>query len=164
MVAGGCGGAEDDLARLGSTEEPIYWLGETFDGLPLTHASERLLVYGDCEPQSDTGCAPPLELQHWPLSERHPSKFSLAPGTPTPCSRATINGTLVAEFPTTGGLEVYVGRTVVVIFSEWKRALRAVKSLRPLNHARGLPEPPPEVRRALARCNPGLHEPSKTPG
>jgi len=158
------GGAEADIDNLRDSGAPLYWLGKEFEGLPLTHADERLLVYGSCEAKSDTGCAPPLELQHWPLVQRHPSKFTIAPGTPTPCTRGTVGGTLVASFPTTGGLEVYVGRTVVVVFAEWLRSLRAVKALRALDGTRTLPEPPKELETALARCEPGLRESSETYG
>jgi hypothetical protein len=160
-----CGGdSGTDIDELRASGTPLYWLGEEFDGLPLTYTDERLFVYGDCEPESDTGCAPPLQLQHWPLAERHPSKFTTTPGAPTPCTHEAINGTLVAAFPTTGGLEVYVGRTVVVIFAEWQRSLRAVRALRRLNGTGELPRPPTELRRALSRCKPGLRQPSEAGG
>jgi hypothetical protein len=61
--ASACGGdSGTDIEELRASSAPVYWLGESFDGLPLTYSTERLLVYGDCEPESDTGCAPPLQL------------------------------------------------------------------------------------------------------
>jgi hypothetical protein len=71
---------------------------------------------------------------------------------------------MAAAFPKTGGLEVYIGRTVVVVFAEWKRTLRAVKALRPLDGTGPLPEPPAELKGALARCQTPLRESSGTSG
>jgi hypothetical protein len=165
LLVSACGGdSGTDVDELRASPAPIYWLGESFDGLPLTYSTERLMVYGDCEPESDTGCVPPLQLQHWPLAQRHPSKFTVTPGRRTPCTRGTVGGRTVAVFATTGGLEVYIGRMVVVVFAEWERTLRAVKALRPLNGARRLPEPPPALRRALARCDTPLRKSSETTG
>lgn len=159
LATSACGGdSGTPVDELRASGAPLYWLGDEFDGLPLTHSSDRGFVYGDCEPKSDTGCAPPLQLQHWPLAKRHPSKFTITPGTPMPCTRESIEGTLVAAFPTTGGLEVYVGRTVVVIFAEWERSLRAVRALRPLGGGDRLPRPPAALGRALARCELGLRQ------
>jgi hypothetical protein len=158
-LATGCASdSEADIDKLRASSEPRYWLGEEFEGLPLTHADDRLIVYGDCDPGPDAGCSPPLELQHWALGERHPSQFTEAPGRLADCRRGTLEGTLVAAFSTTGGLEVYLGRTVLVVFAESQRAMRAVKSLRRLNGPQRLPEPPSNVRRSLARCSPGLGE------
>jgi hypothetical protein len=160
-----CGGDSGvDIDELRASGAPLYWLGEEFDGLPLVHASARGFIYGDCDPSTDTGCAPPLQLQHWPLAQRHPSKFTVTPGTPTSCTRGTVGSTRVASFPTTGGLEVYVGRTVVVVFAEWQRTLRAVKALRPLDGSGTLPKPPVQLERALARCRTPLRESSETSG
>jgi len=156
--------AKDDISELRASGSPLYWLGEEFDGLPLTHADERLIVYGTCEPESDTGCAPPLQLQHWPLARRHPSKFTYTPGTPAACTRGTVGGRTVAAFATTGGLEVYFGRTIVVVFSDWPRSVRAVKALRPIDGTSPIPKPPAEVERALARCELGLRQSSETGG
>jgi hypothetical protein len=160
-----CGGNSGvGIDELRASGAPLYWLGEEFDGLPLVHASERGFIYGDCDPGPDSGCAPPLQLQYWPLSQRHPSKFTITPGSPAPCTRGTVGGTKVAAFTTTGGLEVYIGRTVVVVFAEWQRTLRAVKALRPLDGAGRLPEPPSELDRALVRCKTPLRESSETTG
>jgi hypothetical protein len=149
----GCGPwSSPDVDSLRNSSEPRYWLGQEFEGLPITHVDGGLIVYGDCEPQSDTGCAPPLELQHWRVADRHPSQFTTTPGTPAPCVRGRLNGRLVVAFPTSGGLEVYLGETVVVIFAEWERMLRAARALQPLSKSARIADPPPDVRRAVARC------------
>jgi hypothetical protein len=160
-----CGGdSGTDIDELRASGAPLYWLGEEFEGLPLVHASDRGFIYGDCDPGPDSGCAPPLQLQHWPLAQRHPSKFRVTPGRRTSCTRGKVGGRTVAAFPTTGGLEVYIGRTVVVVFAEWQRTLRAVKAMRPLAGPGQLPKPPAALRRALARCDVPLRESSETSG
>ena len=69
LLASGCGGkpAHESVMSLRSATTPYFYVGESFRGLPLTHveASENgaFFVYGDCTPGSDTGCAPPLQIQ-----------------------------------------------------------------------------------------------------
>jgi hypothetical protein len=53
---------------------PIYWLGEEFEGLELTHveaedwSTAATLTYGTCKPSGyDGGCAPPVQVQVFPL-------------------------------------------------------------------------------------------------
>ena len=153
LALAGCGlWSKPDVDSLRNSSEPRYWLGQAFEGLPVTHVDGGSIVYGDCEPRSDTGCAPPLQLQHWRLADRHPSQFEIAPGTPTPCARGRVNGRLVVAFATGGGLEVYLGETVVVIFAEWKRMLRAARALQPVSKSARIADPPADVRRSVARC------------
>ena len=63
-------GNTPDLAEFESSDQPYFYVGESFDGLTLAHAEPYdatgvgFLIYGTCEASSDTGCAPPLELQH----------------------------------------------------------------------------------------------------
>lgn len=64
-----CGGDGPDLASFESSSEPYFYAGRSFDGLDLTHVEPYetgvgFLIYGTCAASSDTGCAPPLELQH----------------------------------------------------------------------------------------------------
>ena len=139
---------------------PLYYLGDAFEGLPLTHAEERgLLIYGECEPEGEgdtyhcTG--PQVQLQHWQLARRHPRMFMLTPSDPAPCARGSIGGRTVAAFSTSGGLEVYLGEQVVVVFAEARRALRAARALRPLRGGPSRAKPPPSVGAALARCERG---------
>lgn len=53
---------------------PVYWLGDEFEGLELSHveaedwSTAALLVYGTCKPSGyDGGCAPPVQVQVFPL-------------------------------------------------------------------------------------------------
>jgi hypothetical protein len=67
-LAVGCGGTAS-LDEMSADSKPYYWLGKSFQGLPLTHAEPYVggrasFVYGDCEAKSDMGCAPPLEVQN----------------------------------------------------------------------------------------------------
>ncbi len=85
---GGRGGAPASAGQTGWTLEdarqfnefPLYWLGESYDGLPLNriirHRFEPgpemrpglrgensvTFVYGDCTPVGDSGCPPPVQV------------------------------------------------------------------------------------------------------
>jgi hypothetical protein len=68
LVVAGCSESGIDTVELEKrVGAPIYWLGEEFEGLPLTHAEGSthgaFFMYGDCDPEGD-GCAPPLEVQN----------------------------------------------------------------------------------------------------
>jgi len=67
VALAGCGGV--DIDELKSDPRPYFWLGKSFEGLPLTHSEHYVrgrasFIYGDCEATSDMGCAPPLEVQN----------------------------------------------------------------------------------------------------
>jgi hypothetical protein len=75
-AAVGCAGGDDpDIDAAAEFDRfPIYWLTEEFEGHELTYISELgesspgvTLVYGTCETSGDGGCAPPLQLQSFPL-------------------------------------------------------------------------------------------------
>ena len=59
-------------------EFTLFWLGETYQGLPLTDTvyaeSEKvvLFVYGTCDPGHEEGCAPPLSLRVEPCVQSPP--------------------------------------------------------------------------------------------
>jgi hypothetical protein len=132
-----------------------YWVGSSFDGLPLTHRDATTYIYGTCEPRPDAGCAPPLQVQNWTLRQRHPARFTRAAS----CVRGVIRGRPAAVFSTSGGMELYVGRTVVVIFARPARVIRTARALRPYPSetipAR-LARPPVGVQRTLVkRCRRG---------
>jgi hypothetical protein len=159
IVAAGCGSSSPTstltLVQLRSASTPpSYFLGENFDGLPLTATLGRRdapdFVYGDCTPPPGIdagGCPAPLELQHWPVAKRPPSKF----GPDIACHRVKLSGRVAAVFESTGGMEVYVGRRTVVIFADSaRRTRRAGESLRPVKGG-ALPPPPAWVERQLAR-------------
>jgi hypothetical protein len=59
-----------EVAR--SADGTVFYVGTTFEGLPLTHAAnypaesplETTFIYGDCDPGGgDGGCPAPLEIQ-----------------------------------------------------------------------------------------------------
>jgi hypothetical protein len=80
----GCQSDEDHLTRedVSQAQEdadvPIYWLGESFDALPLTNAEvegrgRALLVYGECDGESEGGdsfhCTKPqIQIQQFPFA------------------------------------------------------------------------------------------------
>jgi hypothetical protein len=77
-VAGGCAAHDDpDIDAAAAYEgSPIYWLTEEFEGHELEHiggleedATAIVLVYGTCDHGGSLngGCAPPLQLQIFPL-------------------------------------------------------------------------------------------------
>lgn len=174
VLAAACGGTEVErsteakplpavelsgLRRPGTP--PAYWLGERFEGLPLAAnagtVDEPTFVYGTCtvSPGSDGGCAPPLQLQHWPLAERAPARFEVAPGRRTSCRLPSVVGITAAIFETTGGVEVYLGERVVVLFGDRALIRKAMSDLRPVRRQQpNLPPPPAWVHDQLRRCAP----------
>jgi hypothetical protein len=79
VALSGCGeDALDEVERLRDQGgPPLYWAGDSFAELPLTHVESGapghvLVVYGDCEPSSDSGCAPPIEIQQVPIEGASP--------------------------------------------------------------------------------------------
>ena len=71
LFSAGCSdGRSLRLDDLRNSKAPYFYVGRSFDGLPVTHVERyhrgvATLVYGTCTARSDQGCAPPLELQHW---------------------------------------------------------------------------------------------------
>ncbi len=171
---GACGGASasephsfaGDIRALALSGEPVYYAGESVDELALTHVDRgrpghALFVYGECNGEGEGDSficrGPQVQIQNWPLVDRHPSRFMLTPSQPAACRRETIRGVPVATFETSGGgLEVYAGDVVVVIFARPDLAARAADVLRRVggrDSARDpLPPPPEGVARALRRC------------
>jgi hypothetical protein len=165
-ILGACGagethlGAKDVSRAQAQAGGPLYWLGESFDGLPLTHVqpggSGPTLIYGECRGEGSGDSfhctAPQVQLQHWQLSRRHPRMFMSTPSEPAPCGRGTAQSVPIAAFVTSGGIEVYAGHTVVVVFGEPRRAVRAAQALRDVGTRTVMPLPPPDVSQALERC------------
>jgi hypothetical protein len=155
-------GGNVELSEIrGPGAPPAYWLGERFAGLPLSaisgSADRPNFVYGTCEipPGSDGGCAPPLQLQHWPLAARSPGLFQVTPDRRASCRLPHAVDVTAAIFETTGGVEVYLGERVVVLFGERALIRRAMSSLRPVNPQEPpLPSPPAWVLGELRRCAP----------
>lgn len=132
---------------------PIYGAGDSVDGLPLVAVLRRndtadyvSFVYGTCVVESDTGCAPPAEVQTWPACLRSFASYDPSqPGSPVPSER-TVRGVPAAEFD--GGLrtEIHTGRSLIVVFADSDdRVDVVVRSLRGVNNdsPAEVPLPPP---------------------
>jgi hypothetical protein len=147
------------LAAAGQAAAPRpYWFGSTFEGLDAERGADPSTptwIYGKCVPAPDAGCLPPLQVQNWSLSRRHPNRYVRA----IKCVRGTIKRVPAAVFETTGGLEIYAGRTVIYIVGrKTAQVMRSVRALRP--HGAGrltirLAAPPASVPKALRRCRRG---------
>ena len=119
----------------------VFWLGERFRKHELTHASrgERKgqatfsFVYGDCEAESDSGCAPPYQLQNYHACARNLADYE----GPKPKRRKPIRGAAVYEFGDGGmfdRLEVYTGRTTIMVVAPTAaKARRVVRRLESIN-------------------------------
>jgi hypothetical protein len=120
-----------------------YYLGDAFRGLPLTktlrvcnkpHPQEPVrgnyiaYIYGDCVPGSDSGCAPPVEVQSAPACERKLSRRNRRR------ARAhKVRGVPALQFPGEPRLELFTGDAAVVIFGrtrvEVRKAAAALRSI-----------------------------------
>ena len=160
VALAGCGAdAKQDARELAQAQgPPLYYLGDQFEELALTHVEPNgFFVYGECDGEG-TGdtfhCTKPqVQLQHYALGRRHPAMFEATPSELPVCARGTAGGRPVAAFATSGGLEVYAGSRVIVIFGDSaERTLRAARALRVLRGPRG-GAPPESVSQALQRCS-----------
>jgi hypothetical protein len=162
VVAGGCSWTGESvvnaLQEVRDRPGPKpYFVGETFEELPLTAISGREMpltfIYGDCDPGGgDGGCAPPLEVQIWPIEQRPPGMISEM----IECKKVTVRGAPGAFFA--GDLDLYVGEQTVVIFADSsRRALRAANALRPVDADQAstgnLPPPTVDAEAGLGHCS-----------
>jgi hypothetical protein len=128
----------------------VFWLGERFGSQELTNASREesrkdgttfTFIYGDCEAESDSGCAPPYQLQNYSACERNLATR----GGPRPKRRKPIRGAAVYRFGDGGTfdmLEVYTGRTTIVVFAPTEaEARRVVRRLESTNVKLGPDDP-----------------------
>jgi hypothetical protein len=159
LLLTGCGGGEADLsAARNFSRYPLYYLGNSFEGQPLTAAPEpyrNSFIYGDCEAKSDQGCAPPLEIQNASICQRYPLRYDV-PARQYYGARGAVAG----YFPSAGGTDLYTGGTTVTIFSSLRVPVRKIiAALRPVsgpsNLGRDLPPPafPRTMLRELRRTN-----------
>lgn len=141
--SGGHGGsrhsAGHELSCSGQPAFRVYYLGARALGLDATEAEldcnrpvggfppTELVsyVYGDCSATSEEGCAPPLEVQSAPLCQRHPALYMDRPGHRYPHRWLRVRGVPAASFDGGTRLEIYTGRTAVVLFGSSRRVLRA---------------------------------------
>jgi hypothetical protein len=140
-----------------------YWLGPSFENLPLTDRRFRCggaykdgsavvrtntseVLYGDCDP-SDGGCALPLEIQTSPACDRSFADYDFLPGLFPRPPIGRLRGVPSARFEGGTRLELYTGDVTVVVFADAPgRAARAAAALAstpesPLRLASGSPLP-----------------------
>jgi hypothetical protein len=151
-----------------------FWLGASFEGLPLTDILRRCDVpypgepiranfvsylYGDCTADTDIGCNLPLEVQTWPLCERDPSMYQDEPGVPAELDWTTIQGTRAVIFDEGFHVELYTAASTVVIFGQYYeqvlRAAEAVQRIAPTTPLAVLPAWRTSSAAALAPPVPG---------
>jgi hypothetical protein len=121
------------LAGSASAADRPYWLGPSYDGLRLSATLERSYIYGDCHAESDSGCAPPYEVQHHASCARNPLSLDVRPRR----VYRVRGGALAAEYGSM--IDVGIGRHTVTVFARSRsRARRAVRRLR----RRGQEAPP----------------------
>ena len=164
----GCSSGEDNLSEARDFGRyRLYWLGDSFAGEKLVHTSPpyRLdgrmtsfnFIYGECEARSDTGCAPPLELQNASICDRNPLTYGSGSGRRFGLEAGPgyygIRGAL-ARGARGGGSEadIYTGRTTITIFTSGPPINGVIASLRPVDAES--PEaslPPPAFPRSMLR-------------
>lgn len=133
------------------SRDPLLFAGDRTDGLPLTAVLRRSdsaeyvsFVYGDCVPDDDAGCAPPVEIQVWPACRRHLALYDSSSGPDL--ERLTVRGVPGAVLDSGTRLELQTGRSTIVVFAESRQRLsRIAAELRPLDSrtANGVPLPQP---------------------
>lgn len=142
---------------------PLYFAGDRVEGLPLVTVLRRSdtadfvsFVYGDCTPDDDMGCAPPLEIQVWPACRRHLALYGSSSLGPT-LERMTVRSVPAAVLDGGTRLELQTGRSTIVVFGDSRgrlarvaRLLRAVDGSVSVRHA--LPSPEPGALEGTLKC------------
>lgn len=145
-----------------------YWLGQSFDGLPLTdegylcagsirppefgRTNQADAIYGDCD-ASDGGCSLPAQVQTWPACDRW---YGIYPdprygGFFDRPDLTRIRGVPGARFEDGTRIELYIGDVTVVVFADSpERAERAVAALRPRTSEGPVAELPAPLRGAVS--------------
>lgn len=125
-------------------EFPVYYLGESFGGLPLSaiyriddrpfpgeavRRDDVTFVYGSCVAERGSGCLPPLQVQSWSACERPRGLYPYAAD-----EIFTMDGKPAAIYEEGRRLELAAGRTTVVLYASDPKELRsAAAALRPIN-------------------------------
>ena len=151
LLLGACGA--DDGPDLGSFGEAkkfdafrVYYAGEELAGLPLTgtsgeewdiNGSKRIagpsFGYGSCDPPSglfeEGGCPLPLSIQNWSRCSRWPGQYPHG-------HRPHVFGFRGAKAVWYGdSLEIFTGRTTVVIYGALSNIRAAARQLRDVRQA-----------------------------
>lgn len=164
-IAGtGCSVGDGVKADLEAAREfnsyPLYWVGERFEGLDLSYVglggAAVGFVYGTCDAHGDQGCAPPLQIQIFPLC----SYLDVVVANQT-WTRRRIRGAPVGVFD--AAPVMFTRRTQIKVYrgegSDPGLPLRALRALRSLNDleptispAGPIPAPAPGVLAGSAPC------------
>lgn len=124
------------------TDFPLYWLGESYEGLPLTKIIRYrydpeppispieaenivLFIYGSCTPGPESGCAPPLSIRVEPYCMKPPERIATAVrGTPF-----EVRGAVAEQIA--GDLRIWTEEVSVKVFTEGAASqVEAVEKLR----------------------------------
>jgi hypothetical protein len=155
LAATAAGAGQSDDARAAKRWKPCppegskavnfsaYYLGDTFRGHALTktlrvcnkplswepvRGNYISYIYGDCVPGTDSGCAPPVEVQSSPACERRPSRR-----TQRRARKHKVRGVPAVQFPGEAQLELFTGDATVLIFgrttAEVRKAAAALRSI-----------------------------------
>jgi hypothetical protein len=126
----------------------VFSAGPAVAGVPVTGASRRCdagaladevtsnyfaYVYGDCQPQPEAGCLPPLQIRSYPACQRTYADYSFD-GEPLPYTELPpIDGAKVyeIEFLVDHRIEIYTGTsTIAISAADWSLAEEALDQLR----------------------------------
>jgi len=145
------GSPQEALAGAGRAPAAVYWLGTSFDSLPLVAEPgfPPSFIYERCGPGSPASCE--VQVQNWLLRSTHPRSYDL------PCERLRVRGVPALFDRIQLRLDLYTGRRTVRIFGGSRRqVVRAANALRVRGSStvrtRNLPRPEIPVAAALRRC------------
>jgi hypothetical protein len=145
LTNGGGGPPDDGDIREAESDAPntVYWAGRRVAGLPLaamnTDGPWITFVYGDCRPDRDEDCSPPLTIQTVSVCDLNPIEFA---GLPRASRRR--DRFLVREYGE-GRRMVNIGASTVIMYARGSTLRdRALQALRPVGEA--APKRPPRAR------------------
>ncbi|MGH9893454.1 MAG: hypothetical protein ACREA0_15990 [bacterium] len=76
-------------------------------------------LYGECIAGDDQGCAPPIEVQTWPASERNKATLTPAPfETQVSGTDTTVSGLPATWYEDGKRLEIYRPDATIVVFGD----------------------------------------------
>ena len=138
LVLSSCGGPPDaDEIKDAEKAAPnkVYWAGKSFAGLPVA-AIERdgrwvTFVYGDCRPDRDADCTPPLMIQTMSICDLNPIEFKSLPRASRPWRH------LVVREYADGKRMIAIGASTVIVYARGSLGKRVIAALRPVGEPAG---------------------------
>lgn len=126
----------------------VFSAGPAVGGVPMTTSIRRCdpgaladempsnyfaYIYGDCQPQPEVGCLPPLQIRSYPACERTYADYSFE-GKPLPYTELPPIGkakVFEIEFLVDHRIEIYTGTsTIAISAADWSLAEEALDQLR----------------------------------